>query len=56
MTQMELKREIEDTREILDTAIEEKSGSAEILNISMVLDGLIEEYLSLSPQNCKLGQ
>lgn len=45
MTQKELKAEIEDTREVLNTAIEKKKGFEEILDISRRLDFLIEEYV-----------
>lgn len=55
MNRKELKWEIEHTREILDTAIEQNYCFCEILDISQVLDGLIEEYVVSSQQNCSSG-
>ena len=46
MTQIELKREIENTREDLNAAIAGRMTESRILDISRLLDGLIEEYLS----------
>ena len=46
MTQIELKREIENTREDLKAAIAGRMKERRILDISRLLDGLIEEYLS----------
>lgn len=45
MTQAELKREIENTREALDTAIAQKQAWQTVLETSRLLDHLIEEYL-----------
>ena len=45
MTQIELKREIENTREDLNAAIAGNMTKSRILDISQLLDGLIEEYL-----------
>ena len=45
MTQRELKREIESTRESLNTAIKDERGMLEILYISRQLDDLIEMYM-----------
>lgn len=56
MTQKELREEIENTRSILNKAIENKCGFSRILDISRVLDCLIEEYLERSQQNCPAGQ
>lgn len=55
MTRKELKWEIEHTREILDTAIERRCCFCEILNISQMLDRLIEEYIASSQQSCSSG-
>ncbi|MEE1442090.1 MAG: aspartyl-phosphate phosphatase Spo0E family protein [Blautia sp.] len=52
MTQKELKWEIEHTREKLDAAIEQKYCFLEILNISRMLDCLIEEYMTMNQQSC----
>lgn len=52
MTQMELKKEIEDTRTKLNTAIAEKCSAGKILDISRTLDDLIKEYMTLNEQNC----
>lgn len=46
MTQIELKKEIENTRENLNAAIAGNMTESAILDISRVLDSLIEEYLS----------
>ena len=46
MTQIELKKEIENTRENLNAAIAGNMKESAILDISRVLDSLIEEYLS----------
>lgn len=46
MTQIELKREIENTRENLNAAIAGNMAESAILDISRILDSLIEEYLS----------
>lgn len=46
MTQTEMKKEIENTREILNTAVVSKYSSEEILEISRKLDVLIEKYLT----------
>ena len=46
MTQIELKKEIEHTRENLNAAIAGNMTESAILDISRVLDSLIEEYLS----------
>ena len=51
MTQKELKWEIEHTRERLDAAIEQKYCFLEILNISRMLDCLIEEYMTMNQQS-----
>ena len=45
MTQIELKIKIENTREDLNAAIEGNMTRSRILDISQLLDGLIEEYL-----------
>ena len=45
MTQIELKREIENTREDLNAAIAGNMTKSRILDISRLLDGLIEEYM-----------
>lgn len=45
MTQAELRREIENTREALDAAIAQKQAWQTVLDISRLLDCLIEEYL-----------
>ena len=45
MTQIELKIKIENTREDLNAAIAENMTRSRILDISQLLDGLIEEYL-----------
>lgn len=45
MTQRELKREIENTREHLNAAIEHEREMLEILDISRHLDDLIEQYM-----------
>ena len=51
MTQIELKKKIEDTREILNTALQSKCSTDKILDISRMLDVLIEEYLVLERNN-----
>lgn len=56
MNRKELKRKIEHTREVLDTAIEKKYCSVEILDISRMLDRLIEEYVTENQQSCVLVQ
>lgn len=56
MNRKELKREIEHTREVLDTAIEKKYCSVEVLDISRMLDRLIEEYVTENQQGCVLVQ
>ena len=45
MTQIELKIKIENTREDLNAAIAGNMTRSRILDISQLLDGLIEEYL-----------
>lgn len=45
MTQIELKKEIENTREDLNAAIAGNMTQSRILDISRILDRLIEEYL-----------
>ena len=45
MTQIELKIKIENTREDLNAAIAVNMTRSRILDISQLLDGLIEEYL-----------
>ncbi len=45
MTQIELKRKIENTREDLNAAIAGNMTKSRILDISRILDGLIEEYM-----------
>lgn len=45
MTQIELKIKIENTREDLNAAIVGNMTKSRILDISQLLDGLIEEYL-----------
>ncbi|HJC10258.1 MAG TPA: Spo0E family sporulation regulatory protein-aspartic acid phosphatase [Candidatus Blautia merdigallinarum] len=45
MTQIELERKIENTREDLNAAIAGNMTKSRILDISRLLDGLIEEYL-----------
>ena len=47
MTQRELKREIENTREHLNADIKNEREMLEILDISRQLDDLIEKYLEL---------
>lgn len=56
MTQRELKKEIESTRLVLDRAIEEKYAFGQILEISRILDCLIEDYMGLNQKNGSLGQ
>lgn len=56
MNRKELKRKIEHTREVLDTAIEKKYCSVEVLDISRMLDRLIEEYVTENQQGCVLVQ
>ena len=56
MNRKELKRKIEHTREVLDTAIEKKYCSVEILDISRMLDRLIEDYVTENQQSCVLVQ
>lgn len=56
MNRKELKGKIEHTREVLDTAIEKKYCSVEILDISRMLDRLIEEYVTENQQRCVLVQ
>lgn len=56
MNRKELKRKIEHTREVLDTAIEKKCCSVEVLDISRMLDRLIEEYVTENQQSCVLVQ
>ena len=51
MTQAELKRKIESTREALDAAIAQKQAWQTVLDISRLLDCLIEEYLKGSLRN-----
>ena len=46
MTQIELKKEIENTRENLNAAIAGNMTKSAILDISRVLDSMREEYLS----------
>ena len=46
MTQIELKREIENTREDLNAAIAGNMTKSRILDISRLLDGLIEKSRS----------
>lgn len=48
MTQIELERKIENTREDLNAAIAGNVTWSRILDISRALDGLIEEYLEKS--------
>ena len=45
MTQRELQEKIEESRKILDKAIEDKAGFSKILAISQSLDTLSEEYM-----------
>lgn len=45
MTQIELKKEIENTRADLNAAIAGNMTQSRILDISRILDRLIEEYL-----------
>ena len=52
MNRKELKGKIEHTRERLDAAIEQKYCFLEILNISRMLDCLIEEYMTMNQQSC----
>lgn len=56
MDRKELKRKIEHTREVLDIAIEKKYCSVEVLDISRMLDRLIEEYVTENQQGCVLVQ
>lgn len=55
MSQIELKKEIENTREILNTAIQSKRDAGEILYISRELDGLIEKYLTSKEEKCQIN-
>ena len=48
MTQIELKIKIENTREDLNAAIAGNMTRSRILDISRLLDGLIEEYMEKS--------
>lgn len=50
MTQTELRKEIEDTREVLNTALVSKCSSEKVLEISRMLDDLIEKYLTETQQ------
>ena len=56
MTQIELKKEIENTRENLNAAIAGNMTESAILDISRVLDSLIEEYLNENISSERSGE
>lgn len=56
MTEIELKKEIENTRNILNMAVKNKWGTGKILDISRNLDCLIEEYIEINNQKMAAGQ
>ena len=56
MTEIELKEEIEKTRNVLNMAVRERWGSGKVLDIIRNLDCLIEEYLEMCNQKVAVGQ
>lgn len=56
MTELELKEEIEKTRNILNMAVRESWGSGKVLDISRNLDCLIEKYMEIHNQKIAAGQ
>lgn len=55
MTELELKEEIEKTRNILNRAVREQRGSRMVLDISRNLDCLIEKYVEVQKQKMAVG-
>ncbi len=56
MTEVELKEEIERTRNILNMAVKDRWGSGKVLDISKNLDCLIEKYMEIYNQKIVSGQ
>ena len=56
MTELELKEEIEKTRNVLNMAVRERWGSGKVLDISRNLDCLIENYMEIRNQKMVAGQ
>ena len=50
MTEVELKEEIENTRNILNIAVGERWAAGKVLDISRNLDCLIEKYMEICNQ------
>ncbi len=56
MTALELKEEIEKTRNGLNMAVQERWGSGKVLDISRNLDCLIEKYMEIRNLKMVAGQ
>ena len=56
MTELELKEEIEKTRNVLNMAVRERWDSGKVLDISRNLDCLIEKYMEMCNQKMAAGQ
>lgn len=56
MIEIELKEEIEKTRNVLNMAVRERWGSRKVLDISKNLDCLIEKYLEMCNQKMVAGE
>lgn len=56
MTEIELKEEIEKTRNILNMAVKDRWGSGKVLDISRNLDCLIEKYMEICNQKVAASQ
>ena len=56
MTEVELKEEIENTRNVLNVAVRERWAAGKVLDISRNLDCLIEKYMEMCNQKMAAGQ
>lgn len=55
MTEVELKEEIENTRNVLNVAVRERWAAGKVLDISRNLDCLIEKYMEMCNQKNGCG-
>ncbi len=56
MTEIELKEEIEKTRNVLNMAVRDRWCLGKVLDISRNLDCLIERYMEIHNQKMAAGQ